>query len=126
LGGKEVGGLLVIHHHHHHKHPGLGHLARSVSRVTVALSIISSVSRLFSFLVGCRLVNASNYPTGLKEKNMEKQKDYNLRYLLAKVRTTRGKASVRLRQRTNKRNINRVGRLPTSEQNYKIILSVEV
>ena len=39
--------------HHHHKHPGLGHLACSVSRVTVALSIISSVSQLFSFLVGC-------------------------------------------------------------------------
>jgi hypothetical protein len=38
---------------HHHKHPGLGHLARSVSRVTVALSIVSSVSQLFSFLVGC-------------------------------------------------------------------------
>jgi hypothetical protein len=32
------------HHHHHHKYPGLGHLARSVSRVTVALSIVSSVS----------------------------------------------------------------------------------
>jgi alpha-N-acetylglucosamine transferase len=30
---------------------------------------------------------AGNYPTVLKEKNMEKQKDYNLRYLLAKVRT---------------------------------------
>jgi hypothetical protein len=57
---------------------------------------------------------------------MEKQKDYNLRYLLAKVRTTRGKASDRLRQRTNKRNKNRVGRLPTSEQNWKIILSDEV
>jgi hypothetical protein len=28
------------------------------------------------------------YPTVLKEKNMEKQKEYNLRYLLAKVRTT--------------------------------------
>jgi hypothetical protein len=39
--------------YHHHKHPGLGHLARSVSRVTVALSIVSSVSQLFSFLVGC-------------------------------------------------------------------------
>jgi hypothetical protein len=25
---------------------------------------------------------------GLKEKNIEKQKEYNLRYLLAKVRTT--------------------------------------
>jgi hypothetical protein len=43
------------HHHHHHnnKHPELGHLARSVSRVTVALSIVSSVSQLFSFFVGC-------------------------------------------------------------------------
>jgi hypothetical protein len=30
----------------------------------------------------------SNYPTVLKEKHMEKQKEYNLRYLLAKVRTT--------------------------------------
>jgi hypothetical protein len=29
-----------------------------------------------------------NYPTVLKEKNMEKQKVYSLRYLLAKVRTT--------------------------------------
>jgi hypothetical protein len=29
-----------------------------------------------------------NYPAVLKEKNMEKQKEYNLRYLLAKVRTT--------------------------------------
>jgi hypothetical protein len=38
---------------HHHKYPGLGYLARSVSRVTVALSIVSSVSQLFSFLVGC-------------------------------------------------------------------------
>jgi hypothetical protein len=35
---------------------------------------------------------------------MEKQKQYNLRYLLAKVRTTRGKASDRLRQLANKRN----------------------
>jgi hypothetical protein len=41
------------HHHYHHKHPELGYLARSVSRVTVALSIVSSVSQLFSFLVGC-------------------------------------------------------------------------
>jgi hypothetical protein len=40
------------HHHHHHKHPGLDHLARFVSRVTVALSIVSSVSQLSSFLVG--------------------------------------------------------------------------
>jgi hypothetical protein len=29
-----------------------------------------------------------NYRTVLKEKNMEKQKEYNLRYLLAKVCTT--------------------------------------
>jgi hypothetical protein len=29
-----------------------------------------------------------NYPTVLKEKNIEKQKEYNLRYLLAKVHTT--------------------------------------
>jgi hypothetical protein len=35
---------------------------------------------------------------------MEKQKEYNLGYLLAKVRTTWGKASDRLRQRANKRN----------------------
>jgi hypothetical protein len=39
-----------------------------------------------------------NYPTVLKEKNIEKQKEYNLRYLLAEVRTTRGKASDRLQQ----------------------------
>jgi hypothetical protein len=44
---------LQFYHHHHHKHPGLGHLARSVSRVTVALAIVSSVSQLFFFLVGC-------------------------------------------------------------------------
>jgi hypothetical protein len=31
---------------------------------------------------------ACNYPTVLKEKNIEKQKEYNLRHLLAKVRTT--------------------------------------
>jgi hypothetical protein len=29
-----------------------------------------------------------NYPTVLKEKNIEKQKEYTLLYLLAKVRTT--------------------------------------
>jgi hypothetical protein len=29
-----------------------------------------------------------NYPTVLKEKIIGKQKEYNLRYLLAKVRTT--------------------------------------
>jgi hypothetical protein len=46
------GGL--VHNYHHHKHPGLGHLARSVSRVKVALSIVSLVFQLFSFLVGCK------------------------------------------------------------------------
>jgi hypothetical protein len=67
-----------------------------------------------------------NYPTVLKEKNMEKQEEYNLRYLLAKFRTTWEKASDRLRQRAKKKNKNPVGRLPTSEQNWKIILSDEV
>jgi hypothetical protein len=43
----------VPKHHHHHKHLMLGHLTRSVSKVTVALSIVSSVSQLFSLLVGC-------------------------------------------------------------------------
>jgi len=43
-----------IPYYHHHKHPGLGHLARSVSRVTVVLSIVSLVSQLSSFLVGCK------------------------------------------------------------------------
>jgi hypothetical protein len=57
---------------------------------------------------------------------MEKQKEYNLRYLLAEFRTTRGKASDRLRQRANKRNKNHVRHLLTSEQNLKIILSEEV
>jgi hypothetical protein len=41
------------HHNHHHKHQWLGHLARSVSRVTAALASVSSVSQLFSFLVVC-------------------------------------------------------------------------
>jgi hypothetical protein len=57
---------------------------------------------------------------------MEKQKEYNVRYLLAKVRTTRGNASDRLRQQANKCNKNCVERLPTSEQNWKIILLDEV
>jgi hypothetical protein len=50
-----------------------------------------------------------NYPTVLKERNVEKKKEYNLRYLLAKVCTTRGKALDSLQQRVNKRNKNRVG-----------------
>jgi len=40
-------------HHHHHKHQGLGSLNRSVSRVTAALSNVSSVFQMFSFLVVC-------------------------------------------------------------------------
>jgi hypothetical protein len=67
-----------------------------------------------------------NYPIVLKEKNTEKQREYNLHYLLAKACTTRGKASDRFRKQANKRNKNRVGRLPTSERNRKIILSDEV
>jgi hypothetical protein len=43
---------------------------------------------------------------------MEKEKEYNLRYLLATV-LHEEKASDRLRQRAKKRNKNRVGRLPT-------------
>ena len=41
---------ISLWHHHHHTHQGLGHLARSVSTVTAAFSL---VSRLFSFLVDC-------------------------------------------------------------------------
>jgi len=67
-----------------------------------------------------------NYPTVLKEKNTEKQKEYNLRHLLVEVRTTWGKALDRLWQQANKHNKNRVWHLPTSEQNTKIILSDEV
>jgi hypothetical protein len=43
----------ISHHNHNHQHQGLGHLARSVSRVTAALANVSSVSQLFSFLVDC-------------------------------------------------------------------------
>jgi hypothetical protein len=42
---------------------------------------------------------------------------------LAKARTTWRKVPDRFRQQANKRNKNRVGRLPTTEQNRKIILS---
>jgi hypothetical protein len=80
----------------------------------------------YLFWVGRGLWITCNYPTVLKEKNMEIRIEYNLLYLLAKVRTTWGKASDRLRQRANKRNNNRVGRLPTSERKRKIMLSDEV
>ena len=40
-------------HHHHHKHQGLDPLIRSVPRVTVALSNVSSVFLLSFFLVVC-------------------------------------------------------------------------
>ena len=39
--------------HHHHKHQELDPLIRSVSKVTTALSNVSSVFQLFSFLVVC-------------------------------------------------------------------------
>jgi hypothetical protein len=45
--------ILTKINHHHHKHQGLGHLARSISRVTAALANISLVSQLFSFLADC-------------------------------------------------------------------------
>jgi hypothetical protein len=67
-----------------------------------------------------------NYPTVLKEKITEKQKEYSLRYLSTNVRKKKKKTSDRLRQRANKRNENRVGRFPTSERSRKIILSDEV
>jgi hypothetical protein len=54
---------------------------------------------------------------------MEIQKEYNLRYLLAKVRT---KIVGQAPSAGEKRIKNRVGRLPTSEQNWKIVLSDEV
>ena len=41
------------HHHHHHKHQVLDRLIRSVSKVTTALSKVSSVFQLFSFFVVC-------------------------------------------------------------------------
>jgi len=40
-------------HYHHYKHQGLDPLIRSVSRVTTALTNVSSVFQLFSFLVVC-------------------------------------------------------------------------
>jgi hypothetical protein len=48
--------VVSLHTHillRHHKPQGLGHLARSVSRVTAALANVSSVSQLLSFLVEC-------------------------------------------------------------------------
>ena len=41
------------HHHYHHKHQGSDPLIRSVSRVTAARAVVSSVFQLFSFLVVC-------------------------------------------------------------------------
>jgi hypothetical protein len=40
----------------------------------------------YLFWAGKRLVDTSDYPTA--KKNKEKQKEYNLRCLLAEVRTT--------------------------------------
>jgi hypothetical protein len=44
---------MSTNNNNHHKHQGLDHLAHSVSRVTAALTNVSSVSQLFSFLVDC-------------------------------------------------------------------------
>jgi hypothetical protein len=44
--------LVCTRYHHHHKHPGLGHLARSVTRVNVALYIVSLVYMNFNLPVG--------------------------------------------------------------------------
>ena len=42
-----------FYHHHHHKHQGLNPLIRSVSKITTALSIVSSIFQLLSFLEVC-------------------------------------------------------------------------
>jgi len=46
-------GYYGLNHHHHHHHQVLEPLIRSVSRVTAARAIASSVFQLFSFLVVC-------------------------------------------------------------------------
>jgi hypothetical protein len=45
--------IIQTRNNNHHKHQELDPLIRSVSRVTVALSSVSSVFQLFSFLVVC-------------------------------------------------------------------------
>jgi len=52
------------HIQHLHKHQGLGHLARSVSTVTAAIVNVSSVSRLFSFLVDYSGYEGWNFNSG--------------------------------------------------------------
>ena len=49
------------HHHHHHKYHGLDPLIRSVSRVTTAVSNVSSVFQMFSFLVVCSSMIARGF-----------------------------------------------------------------
>jgi len=44
---------MFVYIHNHHKHQGLDPLIRSVSTVTAALSSVSSVIQLFTFLVVC-------------------------------------------------------------------------
>jgi hypothetical protein len=46
----------------------------------------SKAEEQFHALVGWWIT--CNYPTVLKQKNTQKHKEYNLRYLLAKARTT--------------------------------------
>jgi hypothetical protein len=49
---------------------------------TAYSSVLICIERERDWWITC------NYPTVLKEKNTEKQEEYNLRYLLAKARTT--------------------------------------
>jgi len=51
----------IRHHHHHHKHQGLDPLIRSVSKVTTALSNVSSVFQLFSSLMVCSSVISKGF-----------------------------------------------------------------
>ena len=48
-------------HHHHHKHQGLDPLIRSVFKVTTAISNVSSVFQLFSFIVVCSSMTSKGF-----------------------------------------------------------------
>ena len=54
---------------HHHKHQGLDLLIRSVSKVTTALSNVSSVFQLFSFLVVCSSMISKGFSFVLRESH---------------------------------------------------------
>jgi len=56
------------HHHHHHKHQELDPLIYSISKVTTALSNVSSAFQLFSFFVVCSgMISKGLPPTLLSE-----------------------------------------------------------